>query len=129
MTEWPQKLKEEMTETRNKLREARENLKTGVIEKKAKQAGMSVEQYSKDTFTKLETRIGKISGNLAAGAYKFGGKAKEASAGVSADVKKLHQTIKDKKAEVKGGKVEERTLAALEAVEKSIDAMILKMKS
>ena len=128
MTDWSEQLKKDIVNARNKVKETRVNLTGGVVEKKAKEAGKSVAEFSNDTFEKLDQSLNKLTKNLSTGTYKFGGKVKHEAGELSESIKKIHTDVREKRRDITGGYIEDKTKEALDSVEKRLEKLINKMK-
>lgn len=128
MIDWPERLKKDIVEARNKVKEARVNLTGGVVEEKAKEVGKSTVEFSKETLEKVDKSLSDVSENLATGTYKVTEKAKEEAVELAEDVKKVHQAVREKRREITGGVVEDKVLEALDTAGKKLDNIVEKMK-
>lgn len=128
MAEWSEKLKTDIVNARNKVKDARLNLTGGVIENKAKEAGKSVSEFCIDTFEKLDQSLADINKDLLSGAYKFSDKVKHEAGELSESIKKIHQDVRNKRREITGGYIEDETSRALKVAEEKLEKLINKMK-
>ena len=128
MAEWSEKLKTDIVNARDKVKETRVNLTGGVVEKKAKEVGKSVAEFSKETFEKLDQSLSEITKDLSSGAYKFGGKVKHEAGELSETIKEIHMDVREKRRDITGGYIEDKTKEALSAAETKLEKLINKMK-
>ena len=73
--------------------------------------------------------MAKLSDNLYTGAYKFGGKVKHEAVELSEEIKKTHKNIKEKRREITGGHIEDKTKDVLKAAEENLEKLINKIKN
>ena len=120
LTEWLEELKNDIIEARLKVKEARLNLTKGVIEKKAKAAGKSADDYFKEKFDKLETKLGDISKKISSRLTRFEKRAKVELDELLFEIKKIHLTVRNERREITSGYIEDKTIEALHLAEKKL---------
>jgi hypothetical protein len=127
MGDWSEELKEDIVEVREKVKKTRIDLTEGV-EEKAKAAGKSVADFSKESYTKLETSMDKVTDKLSSGAYKFSEKTKHEVGELAVDLKKLKEKVREERRNVTGGTIEDKTKETLNNTELKLKNWINKMK-
>jgi hypothetical protein len=128
MIDWPERLKKDIIDARNKVKEARVSLTGGVVEEKAKEVGKSAVEVGKETLQKVDESLSDVTEKLATGAYKVGDKAKEEAVEIAEDVKEVRQAVREKRREMTGGVVEDKVVETLNEAEKKLENIVKKMK-
>jgi hypothetical protein len=128
MHHWPEKLKKDILNVRNKVKDSRTNLTGGVIEKKAKEAGKSVAEFSQETYKALDHSLEKLTVELSGGAYKVSDKVQHETGELTETIKKIHTDVRSKRREITGGYLEDNTKEALESIDKRLEKWLNKMK-
>jgi len=128
MHEWPEKLKKDIINVRNKVKDSRMHLTGGVVENKAKEAGKSVSEFSKDTYKSLDQSLEELTVDLSGGAYKVTDKLGHEIDELTETIKKIHKDVKAKRREITGGYIEDKTKETLDSVDRRLEKLINKMK-
>jgi gas vesicle protein len=128
MAEGSNKLKTNILNARNKVKEARLTLTGGVIENKAKEAGKSVSEFCKDTFKELDESLSDISKDLSVGAFTFGDKMKHEAEELAKTIEKVHQDVRNERRVITGGYIEDKTIEALKSAEDKLEKFINGLK-
>ena len=98
------------------------------VEKKAEEAGKSIEEFTKDKYEKMELALSDISHKIKKGTYKAGDGIKEGAPQLFEDLKEIHLKVRAKRHELTGGRVEYAAIAALKSIEDKLDKLVEKMK-
>jgi hypothetical protein len=128
MIDWPERLKKDIIDARNKVKEARVSITGGVVEEKAKQVGKNAVDVGKDTLQKIDESLSDVTEKLATGAYQVGDKAKGEAGELAEDVKAVRQMVREKRREMTGGVVEDKVVESLNDAEKKLEEIVQKMK-
>jgi len=123
----PDNLKRDIIKARVRVKDTREKL-THNLEKRAKAAGKSVNQFSRETYDKMEKELDDIHEKISTGSYKFGVEIKESASGIYDELYNIHQMVRSFRREITGGVVEDQTLDVLRSVEQRLDDIVGRLR-
>jgi hypothetical protein len=128
MTTISEKLKNDLIDVRNKVKETRTNLTGNVVENKAKKAGKSVMEFSSELYNGMETSLLDLTDKLSAGTYEISGEMKPHLMDINTEVKRIHLEVRNYRREITGGYIEDQTIKVLDSAEKRLGKLINKLK-
>jgi len=120
-------LKRDILNARARVKETRENL-TSDVEKRARAAGKSVKDFSRETYEKMENSFEGISEKISSGGYKLGEDLKENASGVYDELYNIHQMVRAFRREITGGVVEDQTVDVLKTVEVKLSDILNRLR-
>jgi hypothetical protein len=128
MAELPERLKKDVAEARNRVKETRVNLTGGVVEKRAEESGKSVADLGKEAYDTLDETFSKITNELSTGAYLLGEQSVHEIDKITNSIKNLHEQVRKQRREITGGYIEDKTKETLKLVEKKLNKLIDEIK-
>ena len=128
MSDWSDKLKNDIIDARNKVKELRLSITGGVFEEGASEAGKHIIEISKDVYDKLDGKLLKISKDISSGEHDLSEKVKHGVAELSDGIKKIHQDVRDWRRGLIGGYFEDKTVELLKMTEIKLDELINQLK-
>ena len=123
----PDNLKRDIIQARAKVKEARVKL-TDNVERRAKAAGKSVNQFSRETYDKMEKELDDIHEKISTNSYKFGVEVKESAGGIYDELYNIHQMVRSFRREITGGAIEDQTIDVLRSVEQRLDDIVGRLR-
>jgi gas vesicle protein len=128
MSDWLDKLKNDIIDARNKIKELRVSITGGVFEEGAIEAGKHILEISKDTYDRLDAKLSKISNDISTGESDLGDKVKHGASELSHGIKKIHEDIREWRRGLAGGYFEDKTVELLKLTEIRMDELINQLK-
>jgi gas vesicle protein len=120
-------LKRDIMAARARVKETRENLGRDV-EKRAKAAGKSVQDFSRETYDRMEHSLEDISEKISSGGYKLGEDLKESASGVYDELYNVHKMVRAFRREITGGVVEDQAVDVLKTVEIKLSEILNRLR-
>ena len=128
MSDWLNKLKDDIIDARNKVKELRVSITGGVFEEGATEAAKHIYEITKDAYDKLDAKLTKITKDISSDDESLGDKFKQSAAEVSDEIGKIHQDIRDWRRGIAGGYYEDKTVELLKLTEIKLDELINQLK-
>lgn len=124
MSDLLNKLKNDIIEARNSVKELRVSITGGVFEEGATEAGKHIYEITKDVYDKLDTKLTEITYDFVVDDRNLSERLKEGVNEVSQGIKKIHQDVRDWRRGLIGGYFEDKTIELLEMTEIKLDKLI-----
>jgi len=113
-------LEKDLEAIRENIRLTRSALTKGVVERKAREAGKSIADYSRDVLSELESALSDFSKKLETALYGVGESDGSRGGELAMDIGGILDSIREHRRDITGGHIEDTILRALHSIDKKI---------